>query len=450
MRFASRLLIALALAASTAAARADDPPPPVSFARQVAPLLVKHCQACHGPRDAKSGYQVGSYQALVKPGDSGAAPVTAGAPDESLLFALVASESADERMPKEADPLSPAELALVKAWIVQGAKFDGPDPAAPLSNYAPRPPHPDPPAAYPRPLPVTALAFRPDAQELAVSGYHELLIYNLADGRLARRIKGMPQRIYGLAWSQDGAWLAVAGGSPGESGEVKLVKPDDGSQIRDLAALPDVAFRVAFQPAGAKLAACGADRTIRLFDVASGKQERVIEDHADWVQAIAWSPDGKQLASASRDKTSKLFHADSGEPITTYSGHGEAVYGVGFTTDGKAVISAGADRKLHVWNPADGAKKAEAGGFSREVTALLAAQDKVLAASADRSVRQFRGDGLGQFKTYEGLDDAAYAIAYHDGAKRLAGAGFSGQVRVWNSEDGALVAKFLAAPGLGK
>ena len=59
-----------------------------------------------------------------------------------------------------------------------------------------------------------------------------------------------------------------------------------------LGTLNDVAFDVAFNGKGDKLAACGADRSIRVFDIASGKQEVLIEDHADWVMAIAWNKDG--------------------------------------------------------------------------------------------------------------------------------------------------------------
>jgi WD40 repeat protein len=414
----------------------------------VAPILVKNCQACHGPRDPKGNYQVTSFQLLAKPGESESAPIVAGKPDESEIWSLASSDDPDARMPKDADPLPAGDLAVIKQWLAEGAKFDGPDPAAPLAGYAPRPPHPAPPEVYPRPTPVAALAFRPDGQQLAVSGYHEVLIYSPADGKLVQRIKNLPERIHGLAWSPDGGKLAVAGGMPGDSGEVKLLKPDDGTVLAELAQLPDVALKLAFNPAGTKLAACGADRTIRLFDVASAKAERVIEDHADWVMAIAFSPDGSQLASASRDKTAKLLSAATGEPVTTYSGHGEPVFGVGFTADGKSVVSAGADRKVHVWNPADGAKKAEAAGFGRDVLALATWQDKVFTASADRSVQQHRGDGLGHFRTYTGLDDAAYAVAYHDSTKRVAAGSFSGQVIIWNAEDGGMVRRFVVAPGM--
>jgi WD40 repeat protein len=264
---------------------------------------------------------------------------------------------------------------------------------------------------------------------------------------LARRLPGLPQRIYSLAWTADAARLAVAGGLPGTSGEVRLVAATDGGVVKELGHFSDVAFRAVLHPAGSKLAVAAADRTIRIYDLASLTQERVIEDHADWVLSVAWSPDGSRLASASRDKTAKLYDAATGDGLTTYSGHGEPVFGVAFSPDGKRVITAGADRKLHAWGVEDGAKKAEAGGFGREITALVAHEGTLLAAAADGGVQQFQGDELKTARSFGPLVDAVYALAFHAGSGRLAAAGYAGQVQLWKVEDGAPLTAITAAPG---
>jgi mono/diheme cytochrome c family protein len=424
--------------------QADEP---VSFTSQIAPLLVKHCQACHGPRDPKGGYQLTTFNLLMKPGESDAAAVTPGKPAESELLNLICSTDADARMPKDADALTAEQIALVRRWIEEGAKFDSPDPAAALTAIIPKLPQPDPPAAYRRPVPITALAFSPDGQELAVGGYHEITIYNVASSAAVRRIKNVAERVLSLAYNADGSLLAAAGGSPGSYGEVKLFRPQDGSLVRELGTMGDVAFRAVFNPASTKLAVGGADRTIRIYDVATGSQERLIEDHADWVVSLAYNHDGTRLASAARDKTSKLFNAETGESLTTFSGHGEAVLGVGFNADGKRIFVCGAAKKAQVWNPDDGAKTAEAGGFARDVTALITSADKTFVAAADGTVRQFRGDGLQAFKTYSNLPDAAFCVAYNAATQRVAGGSLSGEVRIWNAEDGAQIASFIAAPG---
>lgn len=447
---AGLLALVAAWAASASVASAQEQaaaPAPVSFAKDIGPVLVQKCQGCHGTAEPKAEYQVVSFNALNKPGASGMTPVTAGKLEASELYRLVSTSEASERMPKEGDPLPAETVALVKRWIEEGAKFDGPDAAAPLASYVPKAPFPAAPQAYHRTVSITALAFRPDGQELAVGGYHEITIWNPADGALLRRIGNVEQRVFGLAYSPDGTLLAVAGGEPGVGGGVRLYDPNTGAIVKDLASTADCAFDVQFNPAGSKLAACSADRSIRIFDVAAGKQDFLIEDHADWVMGIAWNHDGTRLASASRDKTSKLFDTSNGESLATYPGHGEAVYGVAFSPDGAQVYTSGASKTIQLWNPADGAKIADIGGFGGEVDKVVIRQGFAFAACADGIVRQFQVSDRAAVRSYTGHADWVYAIAYNEATGRLASGGYDGEVRVWNGADGALVKSFTAAPG---
>ncbi len=420
---------------------------PVSFSKDIAPILAKNCAACHSAAEANGGYQVGNFNLLLKAGDSEAPAVTAGKPEESELLTRIATDDEGLRMPQEADPLPAEQVALVKRWIAEGAKYDAADPASPLADIIPKSGQPDPPESYRRPIPIAAVAFSASGEEVAASGYHEVTIWNVASGTLARRIKNVPQRVQGLDYSANGTLLAVVGGTPGSFGEVKLFNSADGTLVKDLGSMADVAFCVAFNPPGTKLAVGGADRTIRIYDVASGKQDILIEDHADWVAGLAWSADGKRLASASRDKTSKLFNAENGESLVTYSGLGEPAFGVAFSGDGKLVFSAGTSKAIHAWNPDDGAKKHQIGGFSGDVLSLQAHEDKVFSGSADKTAQQHRGAELKHFKTYAGPGDAVYAVDFHAGTGRIAAATFGGEVRIWNAEDGAQVTSFVAAPG---
>jgi WD40 repeat protein len=421
----------------------------VSFVREIAPILAKNCLACHGAQEPKGDFQLQTFELLGRPGSSEAAPVTAGDPDDSELLRLISSDDETERMPKDADPLSTEQVALVRRWIEQGAKFDGPDPKAPLSSLLPKEPHPAPPEAYTVAVPITALAFHPEGRELAAGGYHEITLWHPADGRLLRRIPNVAQRTYGLAYSPDGKLLAAASGNPGQLGEVKLFRPETGELVHDLATLPDVAFDVAFSPAGDKLAAGGADRSVRIFDVATGKQERLIEDHADWVMAVAYSADGTKLGTASRDKTSKVFDAAKGESLVTYPGYGDQAYGIAFSPDGKQAYTSGRARSIHVWNLENGERAHEIGGFGHEVYKLRRVGDRLYAASADKTARRYKLDDRSQEQTYQGHGEWIYSLAVCEATSRLATGSFDGEVRIWNTADGGEVGRFRAAPGLG-
>lgn len=421
----------------------------ISFRAQVAPLLIDNCLACHGPKKAEGGYRVDSFERLALAGDSGEAALTAGNVDQSELLRRIVSEDESERMPLEGDPMAAEHIELIKTWIAQGAKYDAEDPKASLASIVPAPTHPDPPEAYPRAVPVTALAFTPDGQQLIVGGYHELTVWNPADGNLVRRIKNVGQRTYALAFHPEGNLLAVGCGAPGRLGETRVFDPASGELKMVLGTTSDVVLDVQFNPAGDRLAVASADGVIRIYEVASGSLQLTITSHSDWVMAIAWNHDGTRLASASRDKTSKVFDAANGELVVTYAGHSQPVKGVAFHPKGEEVFSSGSDNKVHRWKIGDGKKSAEI-GFGGEVYKLARGAAFFFATSADKSVRQYQAEDQKEVRKYEGHADWALAASYHDGSKRLASGGFDGEVRVWNTEDGANVITFLAAPGVKK
>ena len=418
----------------------------VSFAHQVAPIFSQRCLACHNARTAKGRLNMENFSNLMKGGESGPS-VIAAKPGESLLQTMIE----DHSMPKDADPLLPEQIAIVKKWIETGARLDaGIAPTATLITIIPKLVQPMPPESYRVSVPVMALAFSPDGSLLATSGYREVLLWNPADGQLVRRIKNLAERPHDFEFSANGSVLAVAAGTPGQMGEVKLFNVADGALLADLFTTDDEVFSVAFSPDGSRLAAACADRSVRLFDVASRQQQKLIEDHADWVMDVAWSADGKKIATASRDKTSKVFDSTTGESQATFNGHAQPVFGVGFLPDGATVATSGRDNRIRVWNAAD-AKQAREIALGGEVFRITMQGDgTAFSGSADKFARQHNLTNGAQVKQFGPHDDWVYAASYHAATKRVASGSHDGQVRIWNYEDGKELIKFIAAPGLSQ
>jgi dipeptidyl aminopeptidase/acylaminoacyl peptidase len=419
---------------------------PVSFRKDIAPILVDNCLACHGPKKAEGGYRIDTYERLVGEGDSGAPGFVAKDVDSSEAFRRIVSDDPAERMPLDGDPLPEETVTLLRRWIDEGVNYDGGDAAASLTSIIPPAVYPGGPEVYPFAIPVTAVAFSADGQQLFSSGYHQLNVWNPADGSLLRRIDNVSQRVLGIAVSPDNQRLAVAGGTPGKLGETRLYDLASGELKSVLGLSSDVALDVVFSPQGDRLAVAGADNIIRIFEVATGKEQLTITSHSDWVMAVAWNADGSKLASGSRDKTSKVFDGASGELLVTYSGHGQPVKGVAFHPEGNDVFSSGADNKIHRWTIAEAKKTAEV-AFGGEVFKLVRAGDFLFATSADKTARQFTAADQNQVRSFAGHVDWALSIAYHGGTQRVAAGGFDGQVHIWNAESGEAVATFYAAPG---
>lgn len=442
--------------------RADDEPKPeadaakseasVSFMKDVAPLFVQHCIACHNPRKSESKYNMTTFAALAKGGQVGEGiTLEPGKPDESYLVELL-QHDAEPRMPYKLDPLPKEQIAIVERWVKEGAKYDGDKPEEDWVSLLHRRTVVAVPEAYPAVVPVTALYLAPDGKSVLASGYHELTTWTAPEGALGKRISGLPERIYEVAASPDGKWLATAAGDPGQFGSAVLWSlKEDGTieRSKDLTEASDAVFAVAFSPDSKRLATAGADRAIRIYEVESGKLLATIEDHADWILDLAFSPDGKRLATASRDKTSKVFDAEKYEALVTFPAHGQTVHAVVFSPDGKSVLSAGEDNQIRIWNPDDEAKQRKnVGGFGGPVFRLAFSPDgKTLAAcSSDKTVRLFDPEGK-PLKTLQGHKDWVYTFAFSKDGTRLASGGWDGEVRVWKLEDASLLGSFVAAPG---
>ncbi|QDS95709.1 WD domain, G-beta repeat [Roseimaritima multifibrata] len=442
----SLLLVLLTLHVCSPLTRAAEPE--VSFRKDIAPLLLEHCLACHGAKKAEGGYRVDTYDELLKPGDSEEVPVAKekGAVSE-LLRRLTCDES--ERMPAESEPLTSEQIALVKTWIEAGGVFDGSDGSEQLMRVIPPPTYADPPENYSRAVPVVAVQFSPDGTQVVTGGLHEVLVWNAADSSLVRRIKNIGQRVYDLAFSSDGAMLAVACGEPGKSGEVRLVDFSTGEIKGVIARSDDVLFDLAFRPNSNELAIATSDSSIRIFDVQTQQETRTIASHADWVTAVCWSEDGKQMASASRDKSAKVYDAETGSLVTTYLGHGAAVRGVAFTADGTQVLTSGADAKLHRWNASDG-KRTALVGLGGDAFKLIRIGDKVFVPCASHKMLRIDLTSNKVDLEFVGHADwvlslALQANAEGAGQKMLTG-GFDGEVRVWNFADAAPQLNWIAKP----
>jgi len=417
----------------------------VSFAESVAPVVSKRCLACHNAKTAKGRYNMENFAGIMKGGESGAA-VEVGDADASTLVAMIE----DGSMPKDADPLTPGQIAAVRKWIQTGAVLDaGFGTTAPLIQIMPKEPQPPAPDVYPVPIPVTAVAFNHDGALLATSGYHEVNLWNVADGKLVRRITNVAERVYDIDFTKDGQRIVIAAGTPAQIGEAKVFQVSDGKLLGDLVRTGDSVFAVALSPDESRLATAGADRAIRVYEMATQKQQLLIEDHADWVMDIAWAPDGSKIASGSRDKTSKVFDAQTGDSLVTFNGHGQPVYGVGFSPDGKLVVTSGSDKQIRTWNVGDAKQVRAIGGFGSEVFRIVVTPEgQVFSPSADKQARVHNVADGKAIRSFTGHTDWVYSVGVHTASKRVAAGSYTGEVRIWNLDDGKELLKFVAAPGV--
>jgi hypothetical protein len=97
---------------------------PVSFGRDIRPILNQNCVQCHGGVRQKNGVSFIFREEALGVGKSGRRTIVPGKPDESELIARVSSTDPETRMPYHAPPLSSQQIALLRQWIKEGAKWE--------------------------------------------------------------------------------------------------------------------------------------------------------------------------------------------------------------------------------------------------------------------------------------------------------------------------------------
>jgi hypothetical protein len=101
----------------------------VDFLRDIKPILDASCLKCHGPEKPKSRFRVDGRAALLQGGETGVA-IIPGQSAKSPLIHYVARLVPDMEMPPEgkAEPLTPQQVGLLRAWIDQDLPWTGVEP----------------------------------------------------------------------------------------------------------------------------------------------------------------------------------------------------------------------------------------------------------------------------------------------------------------------------------
>jgi hypothetical protein len=108
------------------ALHAQNPPPPtaVDYARDIQPILQTQCYECHGPKKSRGRLRLDVRAAALQGGETGPALVP-GNSEGSLVIRRLLGLDGEDRMPKDGDPLPADQIALLRAWIDQGAAWPG-------------------------------------------------------------------------------------------------------------------------------------------------------------------------------------------------------------------------------------------------------------------------------------------------------------------------------------
>lgn len=203
---------------------------------------------------------------------------------------------------------------------------------------------------------VLDLAISPDGRTALSSGRDGgLMQWDLVDAQEMQRMAGHEDAVWDVAFSPDGRQALSASGAASPNVQVqdaslRLWDLASGRQLQ-MAAMPvDVIMQVALSPDGRTALAAATDGLIRVWDLATWQEVGRLEGHAGPPTAIEFTPDGQQALSASVDGTLILWDVPSRQIIQRLDGHGQGLWALAVSPDGRRALSDSGDSSMILWD----------------------------------------------------------------------------------------------------
>jgi WD40 repeat protein len=255
-------------------------------------------------------------------------------------------------------------------------------------------------------------------------------------GPLVRTLEGHSYGVKAVAITPDGR-LAV---SASEDRTLKVWELASGGLERTLEGHSSRVTAVAITPEGLQAVSGSDDWTLKVWDLASGTLERTLQGHSGEVRAVAITPDGRKAVSASNDQTLKVWDLTSGGLQRTLEGHSDAVTAVAITPDGRQAVSASYDQTLKVWDLASGGLERTLEGHSGGVwaVAITPGGGQVVSASYDQTLKVWDLANSGVERTLQGHSFVVRAVTITPDGGQVVSASDDQTLKVWDLASGGL------------
>lgn len=202
--------------------------------------------------------------------------------------------------------------------------------------------------------------------------------------------------------------------------------------------------RVAIAPGGQRMISVSLDKTARVWDLATGREELVFANHTDTLHFVAFSRDGKRAVTSSNDRTVRVWEVDTGREIKVLTGHDKRVWSAVFTPDGQRVFSGGDDATARLWDIATGTEIRAFTGHAKTINSVAVSPDgtRGLTGSWDGTMRIWDVATGSEVHRINAHGSRVSTVAFSPNGKYALSGGADKTVRLWDVATGQRLHQF--------
>jgi WD40 repeat protein len=316
---------------------------------------------------------------------------------------------------------------------------------------------------------VRTIALSPDRQKL-VSGSDDttLKVWEITTGRCLMTCVDHKDSIKTVAWSPDGHWLYSSSSDKtvklwnAETGKCEFILQDSWGSIGTRGSVESSGYNsiescnftifgdeatiksVAWSPDGHKIVTGSRDKTLKIWDVETGKCLAILFGHTSTVRAVVWSPDGQRILSGSRDKTLKIWNAITYQEIRTIPASDEWIRAVAWSPDSTKVVSTGDDLTIKVWDAETSLLILTCSAHEKAVRAVAWSPDgtRLLSASDDKTLKIWDAQTGNLVQTLSGHKNWVRGSMWSPDGQKIVSSGRDRSIKIWDAVTGECLFTF--------
>ncbi|MFI8519798.1 trypsin-like peptidase domain-containing protein [Streptomyces sp. NPDC085481] len=246
-----------------------------------------------------------------------------------------------------------------------------------------------------------------------------------------RRLTGHTETVRTVVFSPNGKILATVGDDRTlrlwdvATGRAHMIRKEHTNEV----------YSAAFSPDGKTLATGDADDTVRLWNTTTGESRAIRNEGAGQVVSVAVSPDGRTLATAGADTKVRLRDAKTGELLKTLPGHTDVVYSVAFSRDSGTLVSGSTDGTALMWDAATGRRLRKLDHPGPVSSVAFDRVGRTVAVGGEDGTVQLWDTTTGEARSTES-GSAVESVAFSPDGRTFA-TGSDNVVQLWDTATGA-------------